>query len=97
MAEQIGSMFAQAHVIDKKHNHKCPAAIGLTTFLRHEKLDFPTILMHLSAFTITSPIGAIVSYWGFKAFEVSYAEGSNTYVAVGIFLLLSAGTLCMLQ
>ena len=72
--------------------HKCPAAIGLTTFLRHEKLEFKKILLHLSAFTITSPIGAIASYWIFKAFDVSREEGSNTYIAVGILLLISAGT-----
>jgi zinc transporter 9 len=36
--------------------HKCPAAIGLTTFLRHENLGFSKILCHLTAFTSTSPI-----------------------------------------
>ena len=29
MAEKIGSTFAQAHVIDKKHNHKCPVAASV--------------------------------------------------------------------
>jgi zinc transporter 9 len=28
--------------------HKCPAAIGLTTFLRHEMLPFKEILLHLT-------------------------------------------------
>lgn len=72
--------------------HKCPAAIGLTTFLRHEMVKFGTILIHLTCFTATSPIAAVVSYWIFKAMEVSYDEGSNTYVAVGVLLLISAGT-----
>lgn len=31
--------------------HKCPAAIGLTTFLRHENLRFSKIATHLFAFT----------------------------------------------
>lgn len=72
--------------------HKCPAAIGLTTFLRHEMLPLSKILLHLSAFTLTSPIAAVVSYWLFKWFDVSQEEGSATYVAVGVLLLISAGT-----
>lgn len=72
--------------------HKCPAAIGLTTFLLHETMTFTKIMLHLGSFTITSPISAIVSYWMFKFFDVSQEEGSNTYVAVGVLLLISAGT-----
>ena len=43
--------------------HKCPAAIGLTTFLLHENLRVGKIIPHLLAFTSTSPISAVVSYY----------------------------------
>lgn len=72
--------------------HKCPAAIGLTTFLRHEQLKFRKIVIHLTAFTCTSPIFAIISYWVFKFFAVPNEEGSETFKFVGILLLISAGT-----
>ena len=37
MAEQIGSTFAQARIIDKKGNHKCPVAIPIhVTHLRDD-------------------------------------------------------------
>ena len=29
MAEQIGSTFVQAHIIDKKGNRKCPVAVPI--------------------------------------------------------------------
>lgn len=72
--------------------HKCPAAIGLTTFLRHENLNFSKIVCHLAAFTSTSPIWAVVSYWVFRFFAVSQDEGSTTFKLVGILLLVSAGS-----
>lgn len=49
--------------------HKCPAAIGLTTFLLHENLRIGKIIPHLLAFTSTSPISAVVSYYMFKIFQ----------------------------
>ena len=49
--------------------HKCPAAIGLTTFLLHENLRIGKIVPHLLAFTSTSPISAVVSYYLFKIFQ----------------------------
>lgn len=72
--------------------HKCPAAIGLTTFLRHEMLTLSHIVCHLAAFTVTSPVFAVLSYFIFKVFAVSHEEDSNTFKAVGILLLISAGS-----
>lgn len=72
--------------------HKCPAAIGLTTFLRHENLNLSKIICHLTAFTSTSPICAIISYWVFKLLAVSYDDGSTISQMVGVLLLISAGT-----
>ena len=72
--------------------HKCPAAIGLTTFLRHEQLKLSKILLHLSAFTVTAPFCAILSYGLFKLFGVSQEEGSDAFKYVGILLLISAGS-----
>jgi len=72
--------------------HKCPAAIGLTTFLRHEMLSFKEIVVHLTCFTSTSPICAVASYWIFTLFTLSHEEGSGAFVAVGTLLLISAGT-----
>ena len=73
--------------------HKCPAAIGLTTFLMHEGLSTKRIAKHLGAFTLSSPVAAILTYYFFVfAFGREQAESSNNLFYVGMFLLLSAGT-----
>ena len=45
MAEQIGSTFAQAHIINKKGNLKCPVAAPI--HLTHPRDDY--VLMELGA------------------------------------------------
>ena len=71
--------------------HKVPEAIGLTTFLRHEHLPGREILIHLIIFALSAPIGAILTYGIFVMFTVSQG-GSGAFTAVGVVLLISAGT-----
>ena len=70
--------------------HKLPAALGLTTFLMHEKQSQKTIALHLLAFTLSSPVTALITYFSFKA--ASNESSPAVLIAVGMFLLVSAGT-----
>ena len=72
--------------------HKCPAAIGLTSFLMHEGLKFKEIVKHLLAFTLSSPICALVTFYTFSALWDRNASNLQAQFYVGMFLLISAGT-----
>lgn len=74
--------------------HKCPAAIGLVTFLMHETQQRLSIFKHLICFTLSSPISALLTFYGFKIFsgKASEYDLNQNMVYVGIFLLISAGT-----
>ena len=67
--------------------HKAPAAFGLVTFLLHEGLDKSKIKRHLFAFSMSAPLGTLVTYvfLGGEAFQ-------SEYNATGIAMLFSAGT-----
>ena len=70
--------------------HKLPAALGLTTFLMHERQSQTTIARHLLSFTASSPLASIATYFGFL--WLSEEKGPGVLVAVGMFMLVSAGT-----
>jgi len=73
--------------------HKGPAAIGLTTFLMHEGLKRKQIILHLLAFTLSSPVSALLTFYGFNLLsDRSNAGSPQTMKLVGFFLLISAGT-----
>ena len=73
--------------------HKCPAAIGLSTFLLHEKVPLKKIAYHLLAFTLSSPIVAIITFYGFVFIGSRESAGTpGALLIVGVFLLISAGT-----
>jgi len=48
--------------------HKGPAAIGLSTFLIHEKLKYSKMVIHLLIFTISSPLASVITYYMFYLF-----------------------------
>lgn len=43
--------------------HKAPSAFGLVTILLHHGLDKKRIRKHLLAFSISAPIGALVTFF----------------------------------
>lgn len=42
--------------------HKAPASFGLVTFLLHEGLDKAKIKKHLLFFSLSAPIGALITF-----------------------------------
>ena len=66
--------------------HKGPAAFGLTSFLKHIKIDDAKSRMYLILFALSSPIVAILTFFALK--DTSFATDDN----IGLALLFSAGT-----
>jgi zinc transporter 9 len=66
--------------------HKGPAAFGLTSFLKHIKIDDAKSRRYLLLFALSSPIVAILTFFALK--DTSFATDDN----IGIALLFSAGT-----
>ena len=66
--------------------HKGPAAFGLSSFLKHIKLEESKSRFYLVLFALSSPIFAILTFFIFK--DTSLATDDN----IGLALLFSAGT-----
>jgi len=66
--------------------HKGPAAFGLSSFLRHIKLEESKSKLYLIMFALSSPIFAILTFFALK--DTSFATDEN----IGLTLLFSAGT-----
>ncbi|XP_067380815.1 zinc transporter ZIP9 [Channa argus] len=69
--------------------HKAPAAFGLVSFLIHTGLEKKYIQGHLLAFSASSPIVAIITYFILHA---SGGSAENQLSATGVGMLFSAGT-----
>ena len=65
--------------------HKGPAAFGLSSFLKHIKMDDKKSQMYLILFALSSPIVAILTFFVLK--DTSFATDEN----IGLILLFSAG------
>ena len=50
--------------------HKIPASVGLGTFLKHNNLSRKSFMMHLCAFTATSPIATVLTYFPLLLLDV---------------------------
>ena len=66
--------------------HKGPAAFGLSSFLKHIKLEESKSRFYLALFALSSPIFAILTFFILK--DTSLATDDN----IGLALLFSAGT-----
>tara|TARA_B100001123_G_C15174461_1_gene972772 strand:- start:20 stop:1060 length:1041 start_codon:yes stop_codon:yes gene_type:complete len=66
--------------------HKGPAAFGLSSFLRHIKVEESKSKLYLVMFALSSPIFAILTFFALK--DTSLASDDN----IGLALLFSAGT-----
>jgi len=66
--------------------HKGPAAFGLSSFLKHIKLEASKSKLYLIMFALSSPIFAIMTFFALK--DTSFATDDN----IGLTLLFSAGT-----
>jgi len=66
--------------------HKGPAAFGLSSFLKHIKIEKSKSKWYLFAFALASPIMAILTFFVLK--DTSFATDDN----IGLALLFSAGT-----
>ena len=66
--------------------HKGPAAFGLSSFLKHIKLEESKSKLYLIMFALSSPIVAILTFFTLK--DTSFATDDN----IGLALLFSAGT-----
>ena len=66
--------------------HKGPAAFGLSSFLKHIKLEESKSKLYLIMFALSSPIFAILTFFALK--DTSFASDDN----IGLALLFSAGT-----
>jgi len=66
--------------------HKGPAAFGLSSFLKHIRVDDSKSKLYLILFALSSPIVAILSFFVLK--DTSFATDDN----IGLALLFSAGT-----
>ena len=66
--------------------HKGPAAFGLSSFLKHIKLEESKSKLYLLIFALSSPIFAILTFFALK--DTSFATDDN----IGLTLLFSAGT-----
>jgi solute carrier family 39 (zinc transporter), member 9 len=69
--------------------HKIPAAIGLGTFLQRCDLTTLWFNIYLCAFTLTSPIAALMSYGILSGTVDDKGDFKRT---IGVLLLISAGT-----
>tara|TARA_B100001250_G_scaffold227843_1_gene195564 strand:+ start:136 stop:1161 length:1026 start_codon:yes stop_codon:yes gene_type:complete len=66
--------------------HKGPAAFGLSSFLKHIKIEDSKAKLYLILFALSSPIVAIFTFFALK--DTSFATDDN----IGLALLFSAGT-----
>jgi len=66
--------------------HKGPAAFGLSSFLKHIKIEDSKAKLYLILFALSSPIVAILTFFALK--DTSFATDDN----IGLALLFSAGT-----
>ncbi|XP_044007723.1 zinc transporter ZIP9 isoform X2 [Aphidius gifuensis] len=69
--------------------HKAPAAFGLVSFLLHEGVERKRINRYLIIFSMSAPIGALVTYLGIGQESKEILSNVN---ATGIAMLFSAGT-----
>lgn len=69
--------------------HKAPAAFSLVLFLLHMGLEHSNIRRHLLAFSLSAPIGALVTYFGLSQSSKEALRHNN---ATGVAMLFSAGT-----
>lgn len=66
--------------------HKLPASFSLTSILLSQRLHTKTVLFHLTLFSISAPIGALVTYLFSHVMDHSDPNTGNSFV-----LLFSAG------
>ncbi|HJM17260.1 MAG TPA: ZIP family metal transporter [Candidatus Poseidoniia archaeon] len=66
--------------------HKGPAAFGLSSFLKHIKIEDSKAKMYLILFALSSPVVAVLTFFALK--DTSFATDDN----IGLTLLFSAGT-----
>ncbi|OQV18263.1 putative Zinc transporter ZIP9 [Hypsibius exemplaris] len=69
--------------------HKAPTAFGLVTFLLHEGMDRVRIRKHLLIFSLSAPIGSLVTYFLITMGTNSMAPSDSSS---GLVLLFSGGT-----
>ena len=62
--------------------HKAPASFGLVTFLLHEGMDKSRIKKHLLFFSLSAPIGALVT---FVCIGASVNDSFSDFNATGEF------------
>lgn len=70
--------------------HKAPAAFGLTSVLLREHVSHDRVRKNLLIFSLSAPVGAIVTICGFAMLGGS--EESATWGGPAIAMLFSAGT-----
>lgn len=72
--------------------HKAPASIGFGTFLRHSGRTGYDYAKHLLAFTASSPLMAMIIYFGLVASQSSSNDLGALQFWVGVLMLISAGS-----
>lgn len=65
--------------------HKAPASFGLVTFLLHEGLDKSKIKKHLLFFSLSAPIGALVT---FVSIGASVQDSLSDFNATGELVIV---------
>ncbi|CCG84855.1 protein of unknown function [Taphrina deformans PYCC 5710] len=68
--------------------HKGPAAFGLTSILLSKRLSRKYVQLHLLAFSVATPIGAIITYLCILMFNAVETSSTGT----GLLLAFSGGT-----
>jgi len=70
--------------------HKAPASFGLSTILLMEGLEKSKVKKHLFIFSLSAPVGALLTYFLLPREHSKYTTDENS--STGIMLLFSAGT-----
>jgi zinc transporter 9 len=72
--------------------HKAPAAFGLTSVLLKQGLSKRAARVHLVAFSLAAPVGALTTYLAVSAVGGSGMQGEAGQWWTGMLLLFSGGT-----
>jgi len=72
--------------------HKIPASVGLSSFMISQKTKTETLIRYLLAFTSSSPLSALLTYYILYEIKNRLNESDDMMTIVGIFLFISAGT-----
>lgn len=72
--------------------HKAPAAFGLTSVLLKQGLSKRAARVHLVAFSVAAPVGALTTYLAVSAVGGSGMQGEAGQWWTGMLLLFSGGT-----